>query len=330
MKKITFLVAAVMLIGSMAFSQKFPMQLKHASSISATHAAPQGVLTATCDTTYPKSFTTGHCNDSLTIFFLASVPPYADSGYASGENAYKFSQIAERYAGVAGGTISDVMVWYAVKAGTTGNTSVSIYSVGTDGAPNTNLGTSAIIVKSAIDTGWYTGINHHNIYHFTTPVTAANNFFASVSIPTTFTAATYLTDQLAIGSENMTCSAVNDSAAWLNAAIVGGWMSYYYAFGINIDMMIMPVICTGSGIQDYSAANIIKMYPNPSNDVVNIMSSLNIESIKIMNTIGQTVYENTVDDHFAQISTADLKAGVYFVQVKNKAGITTKSLQVIR
>ena len=75
---------------------------------------------------------------------------------------------------------------------------------------------------------------------------------------------------------------------------------------------------------------LLGVYPNPSNNIVNVVSNQNIESVKIINTIGQTVYENNIDQNYVQINTSEFKAGIYFVQVKDEDGITTKQLQVIR
>ena len=111
------------------------------------------------------------------------------------------------------------------------------------------LGTSATIVKSAIDTTNF-GVNFNNDYHFSTPVTLTTaNYFVVLSIPTTFTTANYQTDALGVMDINQACSVV-DSAGWVKYGT--SWLSMVSAGG-NLDMMILPIVCSSTvGIHEYS------------------------------------------------------------------------------
>ena len=192
-----------------------------------------------CDTLMPPSFA-GQCADSLTLYSVASI----DSGFVTGENVYKFSELAELYKTYNINNISDVYVMYVQKIGTSGNTYINIYSeVG--GKPGILLGTSDTIIKNAIDTSNY-GLNYKNKYHFLKPVVTTGNFFVSVVIPTTFN---YSSDELTILGENATCSAL-DSNAFLNDG--SSWYDFNSAIGLNIDMAIFPVVSC-SQVQGCSA-----------------------------------------------------------------------------
>ena len=111
MKKITFLVAIMMLTVSMAFSQIEATHLKQAKEFPAKHVLTN-VGAALCDTVVPLSFMTGTCYDSLTLYYAAANP---DSGFFTGECYYKFPALAMRYTATVGSTISDAFVMLLLK-----------------------------------------------------------------------------------------------------------------------------------------------------------------------------------------------------------------------
>ena len=190
-----------------------------------------------CDTLMPPSFSTA-CLDSLSIYVAEQTAPY-DSGFVTGQNIYHFGELAQLYKSTTADTIYNVYIMYAVKAGTTGNTYVKIYSVDSTGKPGTLLGTSSSITKNAIDTS-NSGVNYNNVYHFPTPVITTGDFFVSVSIPTTYT---YQTDELAIFATNISCSSVDSAAFLLDGT---SWYSFVTGYGVNIDMAIFPSACSAA------------------------------------------------------------------------------------
>ncbi|MBI4947467.1 MAG: T9SS type A sorting domain-containing protein [Bacteroidetes bacterium] len=228
--------------------------------------------TTSCDTLMPASFTSGTCN--LAIYYI-DVSPY-DSGYVCGQNAWLDKEKAMLYSGTGGGTISDVFVLYGLKKGTTGNTSVKIYS-SNGGAPGTLLGTSATIVKSAIDTT-NQGINFNNKYHFSTPVTVGADFFVSVVLPTGFN---NTTNQLAIWSVQYACSSTSPLAyeMWYDD---NSWHPFSTVYGTNIDMAIFPDLCPLVDVNSNHMVNTINIYPNPSESFINIdLGKYSLKDVKI-------------------------------------------------
>jgi hypothetical protein len=156
-----------------------------------------------------------------------------------------------------------------------------------------------------------------------TPYIVSAGTFTTATVALTTTIGT---DTIEIGSDgNFIGDASYASAAYMYNGTSWAW----YSVGSvpNVGMTISP---STVGIKDYTADNILSIYPNPSNDLVNVVSNQNIESIKITNTLGQTVFEDNIGLNHTQLSTSEFKAGYYFVQVKNKDGITTKSLEVIK
>ena len=66
------------------------------------------------------------------------------------------------------------------------------------------------------------------------------------------------------------------------------------------------------------------MYPNPSNDIINIKleNNLQLEKATIYDRLGKMVKTSTNNI----ISTSELSKGSYFVEVVTKEGKTTKQL----
>jgi len=82
------------------------------------------------------------------------------------------------------------------------------------------------------------------------------------------------------------------------------------------------------GINDLTN-NSISLYPNPANDVVNIVSTDDIKTLEVLNYIGQTVYRNNnVNLKKVQLNVTGFKAGVYFVKVTTTSGIKTAKITV--
>ena len=291
------------------------------------------VPTSGCDTLFPLSFSTGTCYDSLALYIPDAVDP-ADSGYITGQNAYKFSELAMLYKvpqTTLTTTVSDVYVWYALKAGTTGNTSCKIYA-NSAGTPGTVLGTSATIVKSAIDTTSQ-GINFKNKYHFATPiaVTPGTSYFFSIAIPATFT---NTTNELAIWGENITCSAADTDAyfkyntTWSSFASTSG-------FGVNIDMFILPVVCSTTGINEIINDKDIKLSPNPTRNefTVDFTGYKNTNAtIEVYNMIGKlvkSVSSNGLTDKMV-IDLTNQESGIYIVNIKTPEGTIIKKVSLIK
>ncbi len=97
---------------------------------------------------------------------------------------------------------------------------------------------------------------------------------------------------LASGSENIT------------ATLAG------YSFTRNLNL-INPVSIEDQGFDD------VKVFPNPTTDILNITSSETISEIEIVNTLGQVVKHIEVNADNAVCDVEDLKAGVYMVRIYN-------------
>jgi hypothetical protein len=88
--------------------------------------------------------------------------------------------------------------------------------------------------------------------------------------------------------------------------------------------IIFPVV----GINPLTAG-MISLYPNPANDVVNVVSTNDIKTIEVLNYIGQTIYtNNNINLKSLQLNVTSFKAGVYFVKVTTVSGTKTTKITV--
>jgi len=75
-----------------------------------------------------------------------------------------------------------------------------------------------------------------------------------------------------------------------------------------------------------NAQNInFSIFPNPVANIIHIKSDYILSNIKIINILGEVVYENAVLNHDNTVDVTSLKNGVYFLKaVKDKETITQK------
>ena len=72
----------------------------------------------------------------------------------------------------------------------------------------------------------------------------------------------------------------------------------------------------------------VRVFPNPATTLLNVSASENIEAVKILNQLGQVVFEKKNTGNSAQIDVSQLATGAYFVQLfSNKANTTKKFIK---
>ena len=98
--------------------------------------------------------------------------------------------------------------------------------------------------------------------------------------------------------------------------------------GYQLQPCSMGIITSTDKIENQAA---IAIFPNPTYGVLNVQSSVEIESISIFNNIGQEVkHLNNVNTNMAQVATQELANGVYFIRIVAGSKLTTKQFQVAK
>jgi len=98
------------------------------------------------------------------------------------------------------------------------------------------------------------------------------------------------------------------------------------------DQFIMKLdalnITAGVGVNEFN--NNVSVYPNPATDVLNVSANSNIQSVEIMNLMGQTVQSYNANDLFTQINISSLSNGMYMVRVNTENGVINHKFTVAR
>ncbi|HEX5002904.1 MAG TPA: T9SS type A sorting domain-containing protein [Bacteroidia bacterium] len=94
---------------------------------------------------------------------------------------------------------------------------------------------------------------------------------------------------------------------------------------------------TPTGIEEYNGSEVVSVYPNPANDLLNLMcSSADGKPVKIelYNMLGALLTAKTFDAqtgmNYMTIPVTELPAGIYEVKVTGTAGVVTRKFTISR
>jgi len=94
-------------------------------------------------------------------------------------------------------------------------------------------------------------------------------------------------------------------------------LAYYYIDDICISTD--SNYCTNwTGVtESYLDNSQIKVFPNPTKDIISIFSQEKIEAIQIINSMGQVIYiDNTINKNKIEVSMGKFNKGIYFIRIK--------------
>lgn len=92
----------------------------------------------------------------------------------------------------------------------------------------------------------------------------------------------------------------------------------------SMSIVVSPCV----GIADNNVNDGIDVYPNPFSDAITLTLSAATSNVRIMNSVGQVVYEQELNAGRNDIVTSQLTAGVYFLEVTSAAG--TSVIKVVK
>lgn len=77
------------------------------------------------------------------------------------------------------------------------------------------------------------------------------------------------------------------------------------------------------GIEDNLIEGLV-IYPNPTSSILNIEANELLDSVQIINILGQSLMTNQVDNSKVQVNTSNLSAGNYFIKITSANKVTIK------
>jgi len=84
-----------------------------------------------------------------------------------------------------------------------------------------------------------------------------------------------------------------------------------------------------TSVNDLTVDLNVNVYPNPATDFVNIQTNFEIKSLKVVNYVGQVVFDQNIGQVNYQINTSNFGTGMYFVQIETNDGtVVTKRLTI--
>ncbi len=102
-------------------------------------------------------------------------------------------------------------------------------------------------------------------------------------------------------------------------------------FGWSLDYY--PNITLFYSTDPTSAGNIsndisLQVYPNPANSMLYIMAEEKIQSVKVLNTLGQEIYNRSTTGDMNEMNVSSFNPGIYLLQVYTKKGMVTKKVRI--
>ncbi|MBI5538613.1 MAG: T9SS type A sorting domain-containing protein [Bacteroidia bacterium] len=99
----------------------------------------------------------------------------------------------------------------------------------------------------------------------------------------------------------------------------------------DVSVEAVFVIDNTVGIVENKYDNIVSIYPNPSNGLINIKSTYEIESILITDITGKVVYnENKISSLVHLMNLENLNSGIYFVKLYTKTESNVFKIQIVK
>lgn len=98
---------------------------------------------------------------------------------------------------------------------------------------------------------------------------------------------------------------------------------------INSPVLNVPITMTvQSGVGIVNLANQVKVYPNPSTGILNIVAGTNISNVSILNMAGQVVYSQDMNADQTRFNLPAGEKGLYLVKVTTAQGVSVQKIEV--
>ncbi|HEX7412678.1 MAG TPA: T9SS type A sorting domain-containing protein [Bacteroidia bacterium] len=99
--------------------------------------------------------------------------------------------------------------------------------------------------------------------------------------------------------------------------------SYYYIDDVSV------IDVATIGIKQETIANYqLSVYPNPTNDILQVVCNLENAELTITDVLGNVLMQQKMETKTTSIDVSNLSESIYFIQVKTKEGVLTKKIVV--
>ena len=92
--------------------------------------------------------------------------------------------------------------------------------------------------------------------------------------------------------------------------------------------LIRAIVEYPNGVVEELVGTPIMVYPNPVKDVVNIEAEMNVESVNIINMVGQVVYQEQLNQKSTKIDLSNYDSGIYFISMNTQEKTITKKIVI--
>ncbi|MEI7595526.1 MAG: T9SS type A sorting domain-containing protein [Bacteroidota bacterium] len=192
----------------------------------------------------------------------------------------------------------------------TANVVGKLYSIDINTGAYTVVGQTAPFTPAV---GAYNDLGTVKNLALTTPYTATAGTLLAATIQLNGNFTTVPKDTILLGADNTYLgSTAIASTIYIN---VGGTFDWYSSSSIPVVGLSLQNPTTVS-VNNINANKEVVVYPNPANNMLNIVNAGNDAKITIMNSLGQVVF-NTIATGNTTINTENLSEGVYFVKVNS-------------
>ena len=273
-----------------------------------------------CDTIWNPSFA-----DPANQWTLI---PSVGGGYVSGTNGYGDLAKAQAYTPVNSTSyISDIIVMFGDITTTSGdpNSRVAFVIYDMDGpgtttggtvttAPGTILVAGSVAVTQLITTG-------PMLIGMPSTVTVTGPYAVGVDF-SLLTAG----DSVAVVSTS-DGDAGNSERSWEQLSD-GTWITLLESWPLDVDLTLVPIECDQLpvGIATQVEANEFYIFPNPANNMLNVVSGSDLNNTSVLSVIdisGQVISETTLTNQQSAIDVSQLAAGIYFAKLSSAAKTNT-------
>ncbi len=177
---------------------------------------------------------------------------------------------------------------------------------------NENVGTVKVKVKIS-------GVNG-------TAATASITFSGTATSTTDYTApaATITFPASAANGDSvmLTYTIIDDATSENDETIISTFTAGSNSTVVGSSQTITILKNDGTGIPQTASSKEVRLYPNPSSGSIQVTSTVNIESVHVMDITGKSILELT--PYSTETSITGLTAGIYVVTVTTANGVSTQ------